>query len=98
MTNFRDLASLGETLPELEQTFEGKRARIENLREREARLANLARELRSQYEERRQAEEQWKGNNKLLERLMQAKQSGEINGIFGRLVSQSPSKNLYQNF
>uniref|UniRef100_A0A914I5F6 Structural maintenance of chromosomes protein 4 n=1 Tax=Globodera rostochiensis TaxID=31243 RepID=A0A914I5F6_GLORO len=81
----RDLHSTVEALPELEQTFEGKKVRIGNLREREAKLANLARDLRSQYEERRQAEEQWKGDNKMLERLMQAKQSGEIGGIFGRL-------------
>ncbi|KAL3101394.1 hypothetical protein niasHT_021512 [Heterodera trifolii] len=81
----RDLSSVVETLPELEQTYQGKKVRVDNLREREARLANLARELRGQYEEKRQAEEQWKGANKVLDRLMQAKQSGEINGIFGRL-------------
>uniref|UniRef100_A0A183C6U5 Structural maintenance of chromosomes protein n=1 Tax=Globodera pallida TaxID=36090 RepID=A0A183C6U5_GLOPA len=81
----RDFHSTVEALPELEQTFEGKKVRMGDLREREAKLANLARDLRSQYEERRQAEEQWKGDNKMLERLMQAKQSGEIGGIFGRL-------------
>jgi hypothetical protein len=44
------------------------------------------RELRRKYEEQKQTEECFTSANKLLNRIMEAKRNGEIQGIFGRLV------------
>lgn len=73
-------------IPELEATFEGKTSRLAYLCENEARFAGRIRELRRKYEELKQTEECFTSANKLLNRIMEAKRSGEIEGIFGRLV------------
>ncbi|CAK5074944.1 unnamed protein product [Meloidogyne enterolobii] len=72
-------------LPDLEATFEGKTSRLAHLHEQEARFTGRIRELRRKYEEQKQTEECYTSANKLLNRIMEAKRNGEIQGIFGRL-------------
>jgi len=83
---FRKLQTAQAQLPELEATFEGKTSRLAHLHEQEARFTGRIRELRRKYEEQKQTEECYTSANKLLNRIMEAKRNGEIQGIFGRLV------------
>lgn len=81
----KELQTAQAQLPELEATFEGKTSRLAHLHEQEARFTGRIRELRRKYEEQKQTEECYTSANKLLNRIMEAKRNGEIQGIFGRL-------------
>jgi chromosome segregation ATPase len=84
----RDFDSAESRMPDLESTFEGKTARLKYLKGREQNLNDRIRELRRQFEEQKQAEEGYKSTNQVVNRMMEAKRSGEIPGIYGRLVSR----------
>uniref|UniRef100_A0A915MT02 Structural maintenance of chromosomes protein n=1 Tax=Meloidogyne javanica TaxID=6303 RepID=A0A915MT02_MELJA len=84
-TREKKLQTAQAQLPELEATFEGKTSRLAHLHEQEARFTGRIRELRRKYEEQKQTEECYTSANKLLNRIMEAKRNGEIQGIFGRL-------------
>jgi septation ring formation regulator EzrA len=81
-----DLESRETQYPELQTTYEGKTVRLKHLHDREQRLNERVRELRRQHEENKQNEESYRSNNKIVDRMMEAKRSGEIPGILGRLV------------
>lgn len=83
--NEMHFAELNERIPDLEATLDGKTSRLKERQELELKLLNQVRELRRQYEELKQTEDEFSSGNKLLNRIMKAKKNHEIPGIYGRL-------------